>query len=82
LKSLLSKGDHRPQLTSLSQVVDDFSSQFDENPMQVVETIDASHRDMVRFRSHLDHGYRQVVGVLRKHISLLAPIHDAERVCQ
>jgi hypothetical protein len=49
--------------------------------MQVVETIDASHRDMARFRSDLDAGYRQVAGALRHYTSKLAPKHDADRRC-
>lgn len=49
--------------------------------MQIVETIDASHRDMARFRSDQDAGYRQVAGALRHYTSILAPKHDADRRC-
>ena len=63
------------------QVVDDFSSKFDENPMQIVETIAASHRDMARYRSNADPGYRQIAGALRRYMFNLAPANDAERIC-
>ena len=64
------------------QVVDDFSSRFDENPMQIVETIDASHRDMVRYRNEDEPGYRQIASALRKYTTTLALSHDAERICE
>ena len=50
--------------------------------MQIVETIDASHRDMVRFRSEDEPGYRQIASSLRKYTTALAPGHDAERICE
>jgi len=49
--------------------------------MQIVETIDASHRDMARFRSDLDASYRQVAGAIRHYTFKLAPKHDADRRC-
>lgn len=48
--------------------------------MQIVETIEASHREMARFRSHNDPGYLQITGALRRYISMLDPSYDAERV--
>jgi len=50
--------------------------------MQIVETIDASHRDMVRYRSEEDPGYRQIASAFRKYITALAAGHDAERTCK
>ena len=63
------------------QVVDDFSSRFDEIPMQVIETINANHREMVRFRNEACSGYRQVSGALRNYVSYLTPKDDAKRIC-
>lgn len=49
--------------------------------MQIVETINASHREMARFRSNQDAGFRQVAGALRHYISQLEPKHDTDRRC-
>ena len=53
--------------------------------MQIVEVIDASHRDMARFRSDKDPGYRQVTAALRNYISIIkdkGEKDDAERKCK
>ena len=53
--------------------------------MQIVEVIDASHRDMARFRSDKDPGYRQVTAALRNYISIIkhkGEEDDAERKCK
>ncbi len=49
--------------------------------MQTVEVIDASHRDMARFRTENDAGYRQVLGALRYYISNLDKDDEVERRC-
>jgi hypothetical protein len=49
--------------------------------MQIIETIDASHRDMARFRSEAAPGYRQIAGALRRYVSNLGPANEAESIC-
>jgi tetratricopeptide (TPR) repeat protein len=48
--------------------------------MQIVETIDASHREMARFRSSNEAGYIQISGALRRYITMLHRDYDTERV--
>jgi hypothetical protein len=72
-------------LTIIPEVVDDWSSRFDDHPMQTVEVIDASHRDMARFRSEQDPGFRQVIAALRNYISIIkekGKEDDVERSCK
>lgn len=56
-------------ITKLSQVVDDFSSKLDlPLNIQTVESVDADHRQMTKFASSEDAGYRAIVSVLKKFI--------------
>jgi hypothetical protein len=53
--------------------------------MQIVEVIDANHRDMARFRSEHDPGFRQVTAALRHYISTIkskGKEDDIERKCK
>lgn len=53
--------------------------------MQTVEIIDASHREMARFRSDQDHGYRQVKSALGNYISIIKNLgknDDEDRKCK
>lgn len=51
------------------KIVDDFSSKLGLPSIQeTVETIDADHRDMARFGSISDSGYRDISGVLKLFI--------------
>jgi hypothetical protein len=63
-------------------VVEDFSSKLDEGPMQMHEVIDGHHRNMIRFRTAGDAGYRKVVGALKQYMNMLDHKHDIERICE
>ena len=48
------------------KVVDDFSSKVDlPATLETVETIDANHMQMAKYRSKDDSGYRAISGVLK-----------------
>ena len=54
-------------LTKHRQVVDDFSSKLDlPRPLEVVESIDANHRQMARCSDRADPQYRAIAGVLQQ----------------
>lgn len=51
------------------KVVDDFSSKLDlPQTLETVESIDASHRQMARYNSKNDQGYRAISSVLKSFI--------------
>jgi tetratricopeptide (TPR) repeat protein len=70
----------RPINNVLGKVVEDFSSKLDESPMQMHEVIDGHHRDMIRFRTAGDAGYRKVVSALKQYMNMLDHKHDIERI--
>jgi hypothetical protein len=50
-------------------VVDDFSSKVDlPAALETVETIDANHMQIARYRSKDDSGYRAISGVLKAFV--------------
>ena len=65
-----------------SQIVDDHSSRLDDRPTLKHEVIDAHHRNMVKFSTSQDAGYRKVVAALRDYKNDLTPKADAERICK
>jgi hypothetical protein len=49
--------------------VDDFSSKLDlPEALETVESIDADHRQMVRYSSKHDQGYRAVLSILKAFV--------------
>ena len=69
--------------SAVLQVVEDFSSKIDvATPMQIHEVIDGHHRDMIRYRTAQDAGYRKVVSALRDYLKKLDKKHDIERACK
>ena len=51
------------------QAVDDFSSKLGlPRTLETVESIDANHTQMARYRNRADLGYRTISGVLKRFI--------------
>lgn len=68
---LLPYDPHQPgyALMMTPQVVDDFSSKLDlPSTLETVETIEADHREMARYSSREEEGYRAILGVLRDFV--------------
>jgi hypothetical protein len=54
--------------------VDDYSSKLDlPDPQEIVESIDANHRQMVRCHSKNDPRYQAISGVLKQFLQEKAP---------
>jgi hypothetical protein len=68
--------------TASSQIVEDFSSRLDDRPMLKHEVIDAHHRNMVKYSTAQDPGYRKVVAALRDYMNDLGHEADIERACK
>ena len=64
-------------------MVEDFSSKIDDaTPMQIHEVIDGHHRNMIRYRTAQDAGYRKVISALKQYMNMLDKKHDIERMCK
>lgn len=50
--------------------------------MQTHENIAANHRNMIRYPTAQDPGYRKVIGALRQYMNMLDKKHDIERMCE
>ncbi|KAF2195155.1 TPR-like protein [Zopfia rhizophila CBS 207.26] len=71
----------RPINNVIGKVVEDFSSKIDDaTPMQIHEVIDGHHRNMIRFRTAQDAGYRKVISALKQYMNMLDKKHDIERM--
>ncbi|KAF2477726.1 TPR-like protein [Lindgomyces ingoldianus] len=71
----------RPINNVIGKIVEDFSSKIDDaTPMQIHEVIDGHHRNMIRFRTAQDSGYRKVISALKQYMNMLSKKHDIERM--
>ncbi|RYP73986.1 hypothetical protein DL771_003297 [Monosporascus sp. 5C6A] len=70
----------QPINNALGKVVEDFSSKLDDGPMQIHEVIDGHHRNMIRYSTAQDPGYRKVVSALKQYMNMLGPKNDIDRI--
>ena len=74
----------RPEVTcgcfACDQVVLDSTSSLDD-PHEYAETIDANHRNMVRFSDANDFGYRKVLGELKNMVETICIQHNRTINC-